>query len=695
MKNKITLLFSLCSFSLCIAQVPGQLKWTSPVNNAPGYIQAFQENKGQVINPANNWAVYYEANCGGTYVLFTPKGIIYSIPHKVQVADKEINKEGDAQKEQETKYKTIYSNVVMQWVGASSSVSIEGIGKTPYYFGSVNPTKAAGINNIQGFKEIVYHNLYPGIDVEFTFHADKGFEYSLKVKPGYDASAFKMNYSGQDGLTIDNNGNLQIKTAAGDITEYAPHTNQSGKNIASGFALVKGDEVTFNIGKINKASAFTVDPWVVTPYSGSTPTDVCMDSANNTYVLEWVGGAMYVQKFLPTGVLSWTYSLTQFLSGNSSISDIASDPSGNTYIAQPYYYANADSASYALLSLNTLGTLRYFYNTYNNSLGTVFETWDVAYSSMYHKLLEAGAPNVTQLQIGIINPATGKFNDSLYTNVSLSEIYSGAISPNGNYYGLTSNLCFCTGSHTQSLAAFNISGNSASMLWNVNVPSYDYADFAFKNPGGIAANEVAASAYAVYTSDGATLYKFNANTGALLDSTAITDGTNVLGNVNGGIAVDTCGEYIYVGTLDSVKVYDYYLHPVTGFKCPGIVYDLSCGNGVVTACGAPTSGNGFVTQFNSLACVTGINNINPATGNNFNIYPNPSTGIFTVETGVQKTEGKAMIDVYNVLGEKVYSRQYATLSPTVSINLCNQPNGVYCVRITRNGISKALNVVKQ
>lgn len=80
----------------------------------------------------------------------------------------------------------------------------------------------------------------------------------------------------------------------------------------------------------------------------------------------------------------------------------------------------------------------------------------------------------------------------------------------------------------------------------------------------------------------------------------------------------------------------------------------------------------------SNACVPlGINELSSNT--NINIYPNPSTGNFTVRIlGVY--EQAYIADVYNMLGEKVYSSTEA--HNTITLNLNNCSNGVYLLRLS-------------
>ncbi len=72
---------------------------------------------------------------------------------------------------------------------------------------------------------------------------------------------------------------------------------------------------------------------------------------------------------------------------------------------------------------------------------------------------------------------------------------------------------------------------------------------------------------------------------------------------------------------------------------------------------------------------TGINAI--SNSSSLTVYPNPNNGSFTIQSSA--FNGQSSIEIYNVLGEKVYS-QLSTLYSPLSITL-NQPNGVYFYRV--------------
>ncbi len=524
--------------------------WMADSNNMSGNLKTFQENKGQFINFVNDWKIAYGADAQGTQVLFTNKGVIYYLPQQVKMSEKEQeerekNESLEKQEHEHENYKTIYNKVSIEWENANPNPRIEAIDKTPYYFGCIIPEKQTGINNIPGFKKLIYHDVYPGIDIEFTFHPVKGIKYAVKVKPGYDPSVLKMLYKGQDKLSIDADGNVRIKTPVGDMIDHAPVSTQNGNKVSSSFEMLGKNEVAFKLGDIDKSSEITIDPWVYSPVTvGYYPSDIGMDNANNVYVLNWNGGiysgACVIQKYSAIGALVLTYSLTEY-GTQSSISDMTIDPvTGNTYTTNPYYYVNGGGGSYAMIRLTSAGALSYFYNTYANAGGTVFETWNVKWSCQLGKLAEAGSPTVTQTQTGCINAANGTFQGPLYQNVNVSELYAGTIAPNGNYYGLSSNFCFCN-NNTEQLIGMNVAGTTPTYLFNVTIPLYNYSDFAFKVPGGVPQNAIAASCSDIYTTDGATVYEFTL-TGTAVTHVTLPGGSNTLGTANAGIAVDPiCG----------------------------------------------------------------------------------------------------------------------------------------------------------
>lgn len=84
---------------------------------------------------------------------------------------------------------------------------------------------------------------------------------------------------------------------------------------------------------------------------------------------------------------------------------------------------------------------------------------------------------------------------------------------------------------------------------------------------------------------------------------------------------------------------------------------------------------GVVFSFNYVTA--GVNNITVAK-EAITIYPNPGNGEFTIQSSV--VSGKSSVEVYNTLGQLVFS-EWSIIHFPLSINLSNQPNGVYFYRV--------------
>jgi len=99
----------------------------------------------------------------------------------------------------------------------------------------------------------------------------------------------------------------------------------------------------------------------------------------------------------------------------------------------------------------------------------------------------------------------------------------------------------------------------------------------------------------------------------------------------------------------------------------------------------------YVTAFNSLGCAvtdsfkvsvdtncsTGITEINNP--NEFLIYPNPSHGVFTIQSPVNR--GRCSVEIYNVLGEKAFMETLGSIQGDNLIGLGNKSPGLYFYRV--------------
>ena len=68
--------------------------------------------------------------------------------------------------------------------------------------------------------------------------------------------------------------------------------------------------------------------------------------------------------------------------------------------------------------------------------------------------------------------------------------------------------------------------------------------------------------------------------------------------------------------------------------------------------------------------------------NEFNIYPNPSNG--NVKINLENSNEKYSVQVFSILGQKVFEKEY-TNSSSAAVN--NLQKGVYLVKITNDNKS--------
>ncbi len=134
------------------------------------------------------------------------------------------------------------------------------------------------------------------------------------------------------------------------------------------------------------------------------------------------------------------------------------------------------------------------------------------------------------------------------------------------------------------------------------------------------------------------------------------------------------------------------------------LYNFNGSNGNFPVGGLTISGNmmygalgpngrtnyGSIFSFKDTVGALEINTIEASIGS-INLYPNPNNGSFTVSShAVRQLADSASqtIEVYNMLGEKVYSSTLPETPKGALINISNQPNGIYLYRVLEeNGLA--------
>src|ERR1043165_6245043 len=204
--------FSLLTVSIILfalhadAGNPPSTKWT--INN-PFSQKVFIENKGQFdgMNNLPGSAIQFVVDDAGTRIFFTPHGLTYSF----NLSDDKSSPEAEERKPL-AKPTSVY--LQMEWEGANPNVNIvaENKVKDYYTYPGIENNKSTIVAN--GFQKIIYKNLYPDIDVVYTFHEKEGIKYSFILHPGADATIIKMKYGEAENIFKDEIGNIHFSQKA-------------------------------------------------------------------------------------------------------------------------------------------------------------------------------------------------------------------------------------------------------------------------------------------------------------------------------------------------------------------------------------------------------------------------------------------------------------------------------------------------
>jgi hypothetical protein len=148
-------------------------------------------------------------------------------------------------------------------------------------------------------------------------------------------------------------------------------------------------------------------------------------------------------------------------------------------------------------------------------------------------------------------------------------------------------------------------------------------------------------------------------TGKVLCGSALSKGSWQY-NISMGVASDPTGKYVYLA----------------GTNHQGDT--IFCGpDTLVSFIGA--NYNPYLARWSPCNYISeGINEVKGEI-EKVKVYPNPNNGVFTIRSSV--VNGQSSVEIYNVFGQKVYSR-FSVFNSQLVINISNQPNGVYLYRIS-------------
>ena len=269
-----------------------------------------------------------------------------------------------------------------------------------------------------------------------------------------------------------------------------------------------------------------------------------------------------------------------------------------------------------------------------------------------------------------INGSQGNGSLTIINNKIYGPTWQGGIYNRGTLFSLDTN-----GAAYKKLHDFNDTDGAAPAggLAAFNNKLYGIAEWKGANAGYIFSIDTSGSNYK-------NIYRLNdsnvdINTSLLYNNGVLYGMSDLGGNYQDGslFALDTDGsnykEFFSFNHTDGGNLEDGKL-TLYGNTLYGVAYQ-----------GGPFDYFGVVFKYSESEVTTSVKELT-ATKGLIHVYPNPSNGNYEFQI-TNYEAGSANIEVYNVLGQQVYSKQ-AVISNSQFVIELNQPSGVYLYRVIAN-----------
>lgn len=455
----------------------------------------------------------------------------------------------------------------------------------------------------------------------------------------------------------DASGNvIWVRSAGGtgDDVAYSLVVDASGSVYITGYfdssTITFGSSTLINASQRNiflaKYDAFGNVIWAKNDGGTGEPVaySIAADSSGNTFITGGFGGSsstvsfgsiiltnagnsvydIFLAKYDPSGNILWAKSAGG--TGHDVGRSVAVDASGNSYITGSFYSTTINFGSTILANVNTNSTEDIFLAKYDTSGNVIWAK-------------NAGG---TVSDIGY----------SIAVDTSGNTYIAGSF--NSTTIGFGSTTLISAGYDDIFLAKYDALGN---VIWakSVGGTSFDYATSI-----SVDASEntyVTGSFWSSPLTFGSTILT-NAGGGDIFIAKYAASGNVIWAKSAGGIGDDD-GRSVAIDASGNTFITGYFMSPSIAF-------------GLATLTTAGGGGDIFIAK---LGNTTGINELSNLIS--IYVFPNPSNGNFQLTiANAQFTKGE--LEIYNVIGEKVFQSEIFESKSEINLNL---PAGLYFYKI--------------
>lgn len=354
------LLLVITILSLSVSQTTVRAQIVPTAQKATGHA-GFIEEKGQFKTFDNLRFHWYGKNM---FIYLLTDRVVF-ISREVSYVENDESRaaaaKGDDNLAKKLSAVTSANRFDLVFVNSNPDVAISGEGKETVQLDYYLAHCPDGIRNAPSFDKVRYSNLYPDIDLVFSFDGEM-LKYEFDVRSGGDPSSVGLRWDGVKDLQINSNAEVQFNIGSFNFTDKSPVSFCGDRSIATNYIL-DGNTIKFNVADYDRTQTLVIDPslywssslqyngygswgalvtnstgqyyvvdWEWNPGGADVAAYLSSAGTNNLYSADAANFDIIISKFSKTGVLVWAcrYGGT----GDDDVNGgVALDDNDNLFIA--------------------------------------------------------------------------------------------------------------------------------------------------------------------------------------------------------------------------------------------------------------------------------------------------------------------------------------------------------------------------